>query len=132
MQRGEVPRPNIAKALNSKIVGYDEAEGTLDTEFDINERFLNPAGHVQGGILTAMLDGTMGPANGMVLGDNEFAPTLNINVSFINPAPAGKFHCKGRVVSKGRSICYLAGELFDADGNLVATATATAKVARLN
>ena len=125
IERGEMAAPNIAKALNAKTLEYNEDLGTLSVTFEVGDRFLNPAGNIQGGILTAMLDAVMGPCNGMVLGDNQFAPTLNINVSFINAAKPGKFIGKAKVLKKGRTICYLEGQLFDSDNNLVATATAT-------
>jgi len=128
MQRGELPPPNIGKTFNTGFPEVDARAGTITVTFDIDERFLNPAGNVQGGIVTAMLDDTMGPALAAMLDDNQFAPTLNLNVSFIGPARVGKFTGKGKVIKKGRSVCYLQGELFDADGELVATATATAKI----
>ncbi len=125
IERGEMPKPNIATALKAETIDYNENEATLSVSFDVGARFTNPAGHIQGGILTAMLDAVMGPCNGMVLDDNQFAPTLNINVSFINAAKPGKYIGKAKVLKKGRSICYLEGQLFDSNKNLVATATAT-------
>ena len=41
-----------------------------------------PSGHVQGGFLAAMLDDTMGPALTATLEAGQFAPTVNLNVSF--------------------------------------------------
>jgi acyl-coenzyme A thioesterase PaaI-like protein len=37
---------------------------------------------------------------------------------------------RGRVVRKGRDVAFLAGELVDDQGKLVATATATAQIRR--
>lgn len=132
IERGDHPVPNIATALKAKTTLIDEHNKTLQVEFDINERFTNPTGHIQGGILTAALDAVMGPCNGMVLEDDQFAPTLNINVSFIKPALPGKFTGKARVVRQGMSICFLAGELYNENNELIATATATAKVINLS
>lgn len=128
IHRGELTAPNIAKTLNIEFLEVDPEHQSLTTRFSIDDRFNNPAGHVQGGILAAMLDDTMGPALAMLLGENEFAPTLNLNVSFIKSAKPGYFTGKARVVNKGRSICFLTGELFDANEALVATASATAKI----
>lgn len=46
-------------------------------------------GHVQGGFLAAMLNDTMGPALAATLTKGEFAPTLNLNVSFESSAVVG-------------------------------------------
>jgi len=54
--------------------------------FDARAGFANPMGNVQGGFLAAMLDDTLGPALAATLGDGEFAPTLELKVSFLRPA----------------------------------------------
>ena len=131
IQRGELPPPAIAKTLNIEFVEVDTNAQTLTARFNIGEEFTNPAGNVQGGILAAMLDDTMGPALAANLEPGKFASTLNLNVAFVKGAKPGKFLGKGKIINKGRSICYLSGELFDAENSLVATATATAKIASI-
>jgi len=131
IQRGELPPPNIAETLNLSFLEVDKENQTLLASFDIGDEFLNPAGFVQGGIVSAMLDDTMGPCLAALLDENQFAPTLSLKVSFIKGANPGKFIGKGKVIKKGKSICYLSSELFDADDDLVATATATAKIVRM-
>ena len=131
IQRGEIAPPNIASTLNATTTSYNEQAKTLSVEFIIDSRFTNPVGHVQGGIITAMLDAVMGPCNGMVLSDNQFAPTLTINVSFINPAQPGKFVGHAKVVHQGLNICFLEGNLYDQNNTLIATATASAKTVTL-
>jgi acyl-coenzyme A thioesterase PaaI-like protein len=51
-------------------------------------------------------------------------------VQFHRPGKTGKFVGNGRVVTRGRDICHLAGELRQ-DGKIVATATATATIRKL-
>lgn len=132
MQRGELPLPNIAKTLNLEFTDINTDEQTLKTRFEIGDEFNNPVGNVQGGIIIAMLDDTMGPTLAAVMEEGKFSPTLNLNVSFIKGARPGAFYGYGRVINKGRSVCYLGGELYDADENLIATATATAKTVALS
>jgi molybdopterin converting factor subunit 1 len=105
--------------------------GRVRMEFTASEQFLNPAGVVQGGFITAMLDDTMGPAAVSQLGPGHFAPTLELKVSFLRPAGPGRLVADGRVVHMGRSIAFLEGSLADEEGNVVATATATARVVKL-
>jgi molybdopterin converting factor subunit 1 len=105
--------------------------GHVRMEFTASEQFLNPAGVVQGGFITAMLDDTMGPAAVAQLGAGYFAPTLELKVSFLRPVGPGRLVADGRVVHMGKSIAFLEGSLADEEGNLVATATATARVVKL-
>jgi acyl-coenzyme A thioesterase PaaI-like protein len=55
---------------------------------------------------------------------------LNLNVSFAKPARVGKLQGKGRILKRGKEVCFLAGELYQ-DGQLVAAATATAIIRRV-
>ncbi len=87
-------------------------------------------GSVQGGSLAAMLDATLGPALVATLPDGEVAPTLELKVSFLRPASPGQITGIGRVVPRGGSIAFLAGELRDQAGEVPATATATARIIR--
>jgi uncharacterized protein (TIGR00369 family) len=105
----------------------DAESGAVEVEFQAKPEFTNPAGNIQGGFLAAMLDDTMGPALAATLAAGEFAPTLNLNVSFERGAKVGAIVGKGRVVRRGKDVCFLAGELFQ-DGERIASATATAFV----
>jgi uncharacterized protein (TIGR00369 family) len=120
--------PPVARTLGWTLLAIDPDAGTIDVGFTATEAFTNPTGAVQGGFVAAMLDDTMGPAV-FAMGKGEiFAPTLDLNVSFIRPARPGAFVGKGRVVSLGKTIAFLEGELYDAEGLLVARSTATARV----
>ena len=122
--------PPAAVLLGWRLVEIDPEGGTIDVAFTATERFLNPAGHVQGGLLAAMLDDTMGPALVATLGPGEWAPTIDLQVQFLAPVRPGELRAHGRVVRRGRDIAFLAGELRDNDEQLVATATASAIIRR--
>ena len=121
--------PNYVELLGMRPLHAEP--GHVRFEFLAREEFLNPAGIVQGGFLTAMLDDTMGPAAIAQLGPGHFTPTLELKVSFLRPARPGRLVCDGRVVHMGRSVAFLEGSLADDAGNVVATATATARVVKL-
>lgn len=123
-----LPMPPVAKTLGWTLRAIDADAGTIEVGFTAGEAFANPTGAVQGGFVAAMLDDTMGPAV-FAMGKGEiFAPTLDLNVSFLKPARPGAFVGKGRVVSLGRTIAFLEGELYDGEGALIARSTATARV----
>jgi uncharacterized protein (TIGR00369 family) len=124
---GELPPPRAAETLGILFRHVDGDSGTVEVEFQGRPEFANPVGNVQGGFLAAMLDDTMGPALAATLKAGEFAPTLNLNVSFHRPASVGLLVGKGRVIKRGKDICFLAAELYQ-DDELVASATATAVV----
>jgi uncharacterized protein (TIGR00369 family) len=121
---GELPPPRVAEVLGIKFNAIDPVAGTIEVEFQARPEFTNPTGNIQGGFLAAMLDDTMGPALAATLSAGEFAPTLNLNVSFERAGKVGTMIGKGKVLKKGRDVCFLAGELYQ-DGQRIASATAT-------
>ena len=127
---GELAPPRAAETLGIRFLCIDGEQGTVEVQFQGKQEFTNPAGNVQGGFLAAMLDDTMGPALAATLKAGEFAPTLNLNVSFHRPAVVGALVGKGRVVKRGKDICFLAAELYQRE-ELVASATAPAVVREL-
>jgi len=130
VMQGKLPPPGAARTLNIRFTHVDADAGVVETTFEAGAGFTNPAGHVQGGFLAAMLDDTMGPALACTLAAGELAPTLNLNVSFERPAKVGTLSAKGRVLKRGRDVCFLAAELYQ-DGERVASATATALIRRM-
>src|SRR5687767_10767028 len=129
VQDGTVPSPRAAATLGIRIGAVCPEAGTIEVEFEGKPEFTNPVGAIQGGFLAAMLDDTMGPALAATLNAGEFAPTLNLNVSFARPAKIGELLGKGRIVRRGKEVCLLAAELYQ-EGDLVASATATAIIRR--
>ncbi|OGB25457.1 MAG: phenylacetic acid degradation protein [Burkholderiales bacterium RIFCSPLOWO2_02_FULL_57_36] len=130
IQDGRLPQPQAARTLGANIISVDFDTGAIEIEFEGKEEFINPAGKIQGGFLSAMLDDTMGPALAATLKADEFAPTLDLHVQFLSPAVPGKLHGVGRVVRRGGAVCFLAGELSQG-GKVVATAIATALIRKL-
>lgn len=128
MIRGDIPEAPITRLLSWKFIGFDEATSTISVEMLARPEFINPAGFIHGGMLAAMLDETIAPAVAATLGPGEFAPTLEIKVSFLASALPGRMRGFGKVVSRGRSICFGEGRLLDDTDRLIAAATATFKV----
>ena len=127
MEGRAAPPPAAAAARLGTGIGRPEA-GTIEVAFTATEQFLNPVGVVQGGLLAAMLDATLGPALVATLGPGQFAPTTDLHVQFLRPAQPGRLTGRGRVVRRGKDIAFLAGELLDDAGQIVAVATATAQI----
>ncbi|WP_327589168.1 PaaI family thioesterase [Nonomuraea sp. NBC_00507] len=51
-------------------------------------------------------------------------PTLDLHVQFLRPARPGRLVGHGRVVRRGRQVCFMASELLGPDGEPVAVANA--------
>jgi uncharacterized protein (TIGR00369 family) len=132
MIEGRQPPPPAARLLGWRLLELDAEAGRIKVEFNGREEFLNPAGTIQGGLLSAMLDDTMGPAAMSFLGGKHMAQTLELKVNFMRPGRVGRILGEGHVAHAGRDILFLEGRLTDDQGKVLATATATCRVVGLS
>lgn len=124
----DMPAPPSARLLGWRLVDHDAAKGWIKIGFDGKADFLNPAGFVQGGIQTAMLDDSMGPAVWIASGGRLYTATIDMNISFLAPVRPGPLFGEGQVIQLGKTVAFLEGRLSDTDGKLLARATASARL----
>ncbi|HUG24455.1 PaaI family thioesterase [Piscinibacter sp.] len=129
LQRGEADFPAITTTLGGQIRGVDLDAGTMESDYVATQAFLNPAGQVQGGMLSAMLDDVTAFLVTATLAEGESCATLNLNVSFLRGAVAGDLKGRAWLVRRGKDVCHVGGELSQG-GKVVATAVATCMVRR--
>lgn len=120
-------QPTGSQTLGFQMVSVSQAEKKVEVDFDAKaELLLNPMKQIQGGYLCAMLDECMSVACMVASGMTAVAPTLEMKTSFFRPAAPGKLRGIGKVVKWGRTVAFTEGELYDAEGRLLAKATGTA------
>jgi uncharacterized protein (TIGR00369 family) len=120
--------PPSSKLLGWHLIDARPAEGWIRIGFDGKPDFCNPAGFVQGGILSAMLDDTMGPAVFIMTEGRLFTSTISLTVNFLNPAKPGPIVGEARVTQLGKTIAFAEGKLMAADNIVLATATTSARL----
>ena len=123
-----VTMPPSAKLLGWHLLDARPAEGWLKVGFDGKPEFCNPAGFVQGGILTAMLDDTMGPAVLVMSEGRLYTTTISLTVNFMAPAKPGPITAEATVTQLGKTVAFMEGKLTAEDGTLLATATTVARL----
>jgi uncharacterized protein (TIGR00369 family) len=124
----DITMPAVAKLLGWRLLDARPEEGWLKLGFDGKAEFLNPAGFVQGGILSAMLDDTMGPAVLVMTEGRSYTTTVSLTVNFLKPARPGPIIAEAKVTQLGKSIAFVEGRLTAEDGTLLATATAVERL----
>src|SRR5450759_1203593 len=80
------PGPPCSQLLGWRLLDHDESRGWIKVGFVGAAEFLNPAGRVQGGILAAMLDDTMGPAVLVKSGGALYPSSIDMNISYLSAA----------------------------------------------
>jgi uncharacterized protein (TIGR00369 family) len=121
-------RPPAARLLGRQVTRTNRRTGEVWLRFRSQASFLNRHGSVQGGLLAAMLDSTLGCTAMASLRAEESIVTLEMKVAFLRPAPPGTIRARGRLLQRGRSILFVEGDLRDPEGNTLARASATLRV----
>jgi len=127
MLRGEVARTPVLTLLGGEVEFVDAAAGSLRARYQGRDDFRNPAGTVQGGMLSAMLDDVTASLVDATLIAGQGVATLSLQVSFLRPANVGIIQAEATMLRRGRDVCHVMGTLRQ-DGKDVATAMAVCKV----
>jgi acyl-CoA thioesterase len=119
------------RLLNGEILELDSKRGFCRYRFEIVPAFCHSQGRIcQGGFLTGMIDVAMANA-AMARCNFAFAvPTLELKISFLDPAGPGFVIAEGRVLRWGGSVGFLDGDIKDDKGRMVVHATSTIKIVR--
>lgn len=124
----EFNMPPVSKLLGWRLIDLKPEEGVIRVGFEGKPEFCNPSGFIQGGMLAAMLDDTMGPAAFIMTGGKLYTPTITMTVNFISPGKVGPFVCEAKVVQMGKTVVFVEAKLRDDAGTLIATATSTSRL----
>ncbi len=120
--------PPSSRLLGWHLLDARPGDGWVRIGFDGRKDFCNPAGFIQGGILSAMLDDTMGPAVFVMTDGRLYTATVTLTVNFLAPAKPGAITGEATVTQLGKTIAFVEGRLTAADGTLLATATTSARL----
>lgn len=115
--------PPSAKLLGWHLLDARPKDGWIRVGFDGKPDFCNPAGFIQGGILSAMLDETMGPAVFVMTEGKVYTATITMTVNFLSPAKPGPIISEANVTQLGKTIAFAEGRLMTEGGMVLATAT---------
>lgn len=114
----------FAESMEATLVALDANAGTVRTRFVCGTEFLQGAGVLQGGALSAMLDLSMAFLSLAVLPAESTCATAQLNVHFLAPAYPGVFFADAELEKSGKRVIFNRARLIPANGGgPVASAT---------
>ena len=119
-------RPPCSDTLGMHLSEVEQDKMRIRMDFDVSTSFANPTGAVQGGFIAAMMDEAMSTCVIIASNVTMTAPTLEMKTSYLRRLMPGKAHVDARILKMGKSAAFMEADCFDAEGALVARATATA------
>lgn len=106
------------------LLGITTDDGTVRVA--VTDQHLNVAGTVHGGLIATVVDMAMGRAARESLDEGEGAATLQLSLTYLNPAEVGDtLVATAQVGKRGSSIVLLTADVVTSEGRDIADAVGT-------
>lgn len=113
--------PSCYASMQACLLEYDSSRITV--AIPVLESYLNPAGSMQGGFITAAFDNVFGPLCLLATGTAQTA-TLNIVTTYHRPIFEGdKLVITATVKNSGNTAIYMEAEAYNKEGKHIASAS---------
>lgn len=99
----------------NKLVGVQiesMEQGRAVLYLDLTPDHLNSAHIVHGGALATLLDSACGAAAFSILPAEQFAPTTNMSIAYLNAVGEGRITARGAVLKHGSKVLHCEAEVF--------------------
>ncbi|MGY1773828.1 PaaI family thioesterase [Blastococcus sp. SYSU D00813] len=125
LRDGVLPPPPIVPLVQMDLVAVEE--GRVEFSCLVDESVYNPIGVVHGGLVCTLLDTVAGCAVHSTLPRGTGYTSIELKVTYLRAvtAASGPLRAIGRVVKPGRRVAFAEGEVLDAAGRSVATASSS-------
>ncbi len=123
--KGELPQPPIATLMDFRLTKVES--GKVVFEGQPGPQHYNPIGSVHGGFAATVLDSVMACSVHSTLPAGTGYTTVELKVNFVRAITieTGAVRAESRVIHQGSRIATAEGQLYGADGKLVAHGTTT-------
>ena len=107
--------PPVFDAMKGEFLEFDEEKGTLDCRFPVLNEQLNPYGTMQGGVIAAAVDNTLGPLSMLVASPNF---TRNMELKYRKTIlPESEYiYVRGKFVEKKGCQLFFTASVHDNQG----------------
>jgi acyl-coenzyme A thioesterase PaaI-like protein len=120
--RFQIPPP-VFRTMQGRLVGYDPVEKVLRAAFPVLSEQLNPYGTMQGGMIAAAIDNTLGPLS-MLVAPANFTRHLEVKYRRSVTPESGEVMVEGRFLERKKRMLFFQARVLDGEGNELAGAKA--------
>ena len=120
MEKISIPPP-VLEAMKGELLEYDLEKGSLKAKFPVLRAQLNPYGHMQGGIISAAIDNTIGPLS-MLVSPPNFTRHMEVKYGKVVTPELGYIYVTARYIEKKKRQLFFEAVVEDSDGNKLASA----------
>jgi uncharacterized protein (TIGR00369 family) len=118
----KLPPPSFID-MQGELIDFHDGGEWLDARFPVLEKYQNPYGSMQGGMVAGLIDSTIGPLS-MLIG--QINATIKLEIVYKKPilAETKQVLIKAKLVKKNQRLITYSAQVFDDAGELYNTAEA--------
>lgn len=116
--------PPVFDAMQGEVVNYDMDNNILTNKFPILDEHLNPYGNMQGGIISAAIDNTVGPLSLLVSPPN-FTRYLEVKFAKVVSPELGFIFVIARFIEQKKRQLFFETAVENSEGEKLASAKST-------
>lgn len=113
--------PPVFDAMKGEIVAFDIEKESLTNKFPVLMEHLNPYGNMQGGIISAAIDNTIGPLSLLVSPPN-FTRYMKVKYGKVVSPELGYIYVTAKFTGKKKRQLFFEAIVQDSDENKLASA----------
>lgn len=116
--------PPIFSQMEGEIVAFSAENATLTARFPVKDWYQNPMGYMQGGMIAAAIDNTLGPLSFIVAPPNV---TRTLELTYLRPITRDQvtIEIEARLLERDDPKLIFAAQVRSMDGKLLARCRAT-------
>jgi len=115
-----IPPPAFDE-MKGEIIKFDQEDNMLTVRFPILQKYLNPFGNMQGGMIAAAVDNAVGPLS-MLIAPPNFTRNLEMKYKKAINLDLGRITVITKFVQQRKRFLYFKATVLDNLGNELATA----------
>ncbi len=119
---GDFRSPNLALGMRPVEFGVGTSQWIWETQ---PQAAINPFGTIQGGYLGVFVDEILSTAIGSVLGEDEWAVTAELKLSYVRALTPQRLEGRGRMIRRTRTVAFMDAEVRNAAGEVAVIASST-------
>lgn len=116
--------PPVFDALKGEFINYDAENEILTNRFPVLSEHLNPYGNMQGGIIAAAIDNTIGPLSVLVSPPN-FTRRMEVKYGKVVSPDLGFIYVTAKFTGKQKRQLFFEAVVENSDGDKLASAKST-------
>jgi uncharacterized protein (TIGR00369 family) len=121
--RDDFGRQKVMQTMGITIESVEPGEVRLQVPF--RDDLTQQNGYLHAGVLSTALDTACGFSAYTLMSTDSSVLTIENKINLLRPAQNGPFSVVANVIKPGKTVVVSEGKLFDNDGKLVATMSAT-------